>query len=243
MKLRQMKGKESMKKPKAVIFDFGGTIVKLDEVDYFNGIRAIVEIFDLQIDSLQFLHESFIRFDKEIFDIDKRNIFQISFYSYIKLFFDKMGIFLPDNIYKIEEVFHRGVYGPYEYENEIIEFINELKKNKISTGIVSNHMFSSLSIYNEIKDNVYVDFIISSSDYGIGKPHLFLFEVALSNLRCEATEVWFIGDNLINDISGAQNARMKGVWYNNKKKLNKTNIVPFMEVSEYKKLIEILKKM
>ena len=53
-----------MKKPRAVIFDFGGTIVKLDNADYFNGIKAIIDAFDLRILDMQFLHKSFRCFDK-----------------------------------------------------------------------------------------------------------------------------------------------------------------------------------
>jgi putative hydrolase of the HAD superfamily len=56
--------------------------------------------------------------------------------------------------------------------------------------------------------------VVSSADYGIGKPHPLVFEAAVAKLGVESSTTWFVGDNLENDIAGANEAGLFSVWYN-----------------------------
>ena len=56
-------------------------------------------------------------------------------------------------------------------------------------------------------------FVMSSSDYGIQKPHSALFRTALTKIGLSADEVWFVGDNFEKDVVGSSNVGMTAIWY------------------------------
>lgn len=58
------------------------------------------------------------------------------------------------------------------------------------------------------------DAVIISGEIGIQKPDPSVFRLALSKLRVEAKNAWHVGDNLRQDVGGAQSAGLTGVWLN-----------------------------
>ena len=60
----------------------------------------------------------------------------------------------------------------------------------------------------------YFEFVISSADYGIRKPHGVIFLSAVSKLSLKPSEVWYVGDSLERDILGANQCQMPAIWYN-----------------------------
>jgi len=58
------------------------------------------------------------------------------------------------------------------------------------------------------------DAVIISGEIGIQKPDLSVFRLALSKLRVEAKNAWHVGDNLRQDVGGAQSAGLTAVWLN-----------------------------
>lgn len=50
----------------------------------------------------------------------------------------------------------------------------------------------------------YFDYIVTSEEAGFDKPHEAPFRIAVDKLRPEGDRIWMIGDNPINDISGAR---------------------------------------
>ena len=58
-----------------------------------------------------------------------------------------------------------------------------------------------------------VDVHIISESVGIKKPAPRIFEIALQELRLDASECWFLGDHPENDVLGASAAGLCGVWF------------------------------
>jgi putative hydrolase of the HAD superfamily len=117
--------------------------------------------------------------------------------------------------------------------------------NSIKMGILSNSMFSSKTISQDLerhKMKSYFDFVITSSEYGIRKPNKLLFEIAIKKLNIEANEIWFIGDSLNEDIIGSKNAGMFPVWYNTKS-YNKKNVTEYLEINSWGELVQILESL
>lgn len=59
-----------------------------------------------------------------------------------------------------------------------------------------------------------VEECIISGDIGIGKPHPALFMATLERLAVRPEEAVMIGDNPRNDVFGAQQVGIKGIWLN-----------------------------
>jgi len=57
-------------------------------------------------------------------------------------------------------------------------------------------------------------FVMVSSDYSVRKPNVLLYETAAARLNVKAGDIWFVGDRLDTDVTGAKAAGMTAVWFN-----------------------------
>ncbi|MBQ6104118.1 MAG: HAD family hydrolase, partial [Kiritimatiellae bacterium] len=57
-----------------------------------------------------------------------------------------------------------------------------------------------------------VDFVATSEEAGVEKPHPGFFDLVVEKSRCAPGEILFVGDNLRKDALGASAAEMRGVW-------------------------------
>ncbi|MEO1324980.1 MAG: HAD family hydrolase [Pseudomonadota bacterium] len=81
---------------------------------------------------------------------------------------------------------------------------------------------------------------IFAETYGYKKPDKRIFELMLSSLGIEdATSVLHVGDSLITDVQGANEAGLKSVWFNPQGKSNRINISPSYEVTSLEQLLDI----
>jgi putative hydrolase of the HAD superfamily len=60
----------------------------------------------------------------------------------------------------------------------------------------------------------YFPVIVPSGEAGAWKPSPLIFERALSLAGVRPEEAIHVGDNLVNDVAGAQGAGLRGVWLN-----------------------------
>lgn len=57
-----------------------------------------------------------------------------------------------------------------------------------------------------------IDMLLSSERAGCSKPDARIFQRAAHELGVDARDCWFVGDHPVNDIEGAAQAGMTGVW-------------------------------
>jgi putative hydrolase of the HAD superfamily len=57
--------------------------------------------------------------------------------------------------------------------------------------------------------DMYVDFVVTSEEVGLDKPHSAMFSTALTKLNLKNEEVIMIGDDLTKDIDGARKQNIK----------------------------------
>jgi putative hydrolase of the HAD superfamily len=58
-----------------------------------------------------------------------------------------------------------------------------------------------------------LDFVVTSEEAGVEKPHPDIFRLCAQKAECEAGECLFIGDNLNKDVRGAQGVGMDALWF------------------------------
>lgn len=82
----------------------------------------------------------------------------------------------------------------------------------------------------------YVDFLVTSEEVGVEKPHPNMFTKALQKLECEASTALMIGDSWNKDIVGANAIGIQSIWINHKNEIKslKENI---REVSRFEEIL------
>jgi len=99
-------------------------------------------------------------------------------------------------------------------EEDAIPMLKKLEETGYRLGIVSNAGDDQdvQELVRRFKIRQYFDFILTSAASSYRKPHPRIFELALANWYLLPSEAVMVGDNLTADIQGAQNAGLYGVW-------------------------------
>ena len=135
---------------------------------------------------------------------------------------------------EMEAAFWRGAidYRPEEGIGEVLERMTELG---VRAAVVSNSGYSGDVLIGELeRHNLWrtFEFLMSSADYGVRKPHPKLLQVALRKLHLDARDVWFVGDKPRYDIVGAKTVGMTAIWYN-RQRADSGGIAPDLEVRNW----------
>ncbi len=105
----------------------------------------------------------------------------------------------------MEELYWSEFLSGMAFFPEAELFLKTLKEMNIKTCIVTDLTAQiQLRKWNKLKLGRYVDFMVSSEEAGIEKPDALIFEMALSKLGLEASQVIMIGDNETKDIAGSK---------------------------------------
>lgn len=138
--------------------------------------------------------------------------------------------------------------SPYRHELEKLydntDLVLKALSEKYKLGIIANQtdgLTDRLSSWGILK---YFSFVISSWDYKIMKPDMKLFQIAVEQSGCKASETVMVGDRLDNDIFPAKHIGMKTIWikqgFGGMQKAKTEEYVPDVEILGLSELLEIL---
>ncbi len=187
---------------KAVLFDLDNTI--LDRTRTFsNFTHAFISNYFRHIEFPQSIYETIIERDQDGYK-DKN-----------ELFAELIDLLPWQARPRLEELM--GFYGA-EYVGNAIpmnlarEVVLELKK-RYKTGLITNG--KTAIQYGKIdrlgiRDDF--DLILVSEEAGIKKPDPRIFELALERLRLQPEECVYVGDHPVNDMEGASQIGIGGIW-------------------------------
>jgi FMN phosphatase YigB (HAD superfamily) len=106
-------------------------------------------------------------------------------------------------------------------------------------GLVSNfdHGPTARRILADHRIAGFFTTIVISDDFGRRKPHPAIFSAALREIDVALDDALFIGDSVSDDVVGAQNARLKVVWLNPKRRPLPPDVQPpEYEITELREL-------
>ena len=109
----------------------------------------------------------------------------------------------------------------------VLEFMQELKKRNIRVGIGTD--MTAYIQYRKLEAAgvaPYIDFIVTSEEAGIEKPHYHFFDICVEKAGVRPEECAFIGDNVKKDIEGAWESGLKGIWYTQEKEAPERRYFP-----------------
>jgi putative hydrolase of the HAD superfamily len=88
----------------------------------------------------------------------------------------------------------------------------------------------------------YFDPVIVSGDFGYRKPDKRLFARALTAMKMEPSEVLFVGNDIYNDILGAQTLGMKTVFFrSNQGQQEKRGVEPDYIIYNFPELLNAVR--
>lgn len=91
-------------------------------------------------------------------------------------------------------------------------------------------------------DNIF-DFTVFAQEHKVEKPDPRIFEITLSEAKCQNTEMIHVGDSLESDVRGGQSSRIQSVWLNRKGKKNNSDITPDYEIESLVEIPDILNEL
>jgi putative hydrolase of the HAD superfamily len=96
-----------------------------------------------------------------------------------------------------------------------LEVLGQLKK-RFKLGIISNTVGSGdaelAAVLQSIGAQQLIDAIVTSRDFGKGKPDPSIYREAARRLGVSVSEACMVGDRLETDIAGALLAGIPGIW-------------------------------
>jgi putative hydrolase of the HAD superfamily len=205
-----------MNRPEGLLLDLFGTLVEDVEFDPVAGNARLLELAtDRRGQTAESIQAAAEELEDRLRPL-RYSTLELSVPQFQRLLYDGLGIAFQVKPEALELEFWRAAVR-CRPEPGVAEALDFLQGQRLSLGVVSNSAFSAAVLAQELRRHgllPYLAFVVSSADYGIRKPHRLLFEVALARLRVAPTQVWFVGDSLSADITGAQQLGLGAVWYN-----------------------------
>lgn len=208
-----------MKYPKAILFDYGHTLLYEPGWDAVRGNEALLKYVtknpnNCTIEDVRKGAE--LIFGKHVESVRKIG-YDISGQVGDKVLYEYLGIEFSLTPLEMETVFWNGAsMGAIMPDaDKMLDYIN---KNGIRSAVVSNLLWSGAALterLNRLLPNNQFEFVMTSSDYFVRKPNRILFDIALQKVGVSADEVWYCGDNPQADIEGAAQVDIYPVWYDN----------------------------
>src|SRR5262249_13911171 len=132
-----------------------------------------------------------------------------------RLIHDYLGIRFAEPMAELELAFWRAsvTTTPMPGAREALE---QFHQSGLRLAVVSNCAFSQDVLRYELGKHGLADrleFIVVSAEYSVRKPNPLLFETAAARLGVACNDIWFVGDRLDTDVTGAKAAGMKAVWF------------------------------
>lgn len=114
-------------------------------------------------------------------------------------------------------------------------------------GLISNTGVTPGKIISKILDEYnilqYFDSTVYSNETGLFKPHPKMFEIPLNKFNCKPQNAIHLGDMLETDVKGAQEFKMKTIWFNDMNSPKPTKILPDYEIKQISEVIQIIQEL
>lgn len=205
-----------MKRPKAVVLDYGGTLVEEAGFDPRAGNEWLLKqaAYVSPGVTLDTVFERARRVAREVADRRDRFGVEAPWISMTRLIHDYFGTRFSLPYPELERGFWDASVTTYPIAGAR-EALDCLARSGVPMAVLSNASFSADTIRHDLAKHGLADhlvFVMVTADYVVRKPNALVFEVAAARLGVSPGEAWVLGDRLDTDIAGAKAAGMCAVW-------------------------------
>jgi len=148
-------------------------------------------------------------------------------FLYFQRMFENLGLnFDPVILDQITESFWRETYKNLKLYPKVIRTLKKLKEANMKIGIISNLVAHiQTKKLKKLKIAKYIDFIVTSEEAGVEKPHPSIFLLALNKAGCLLKETVMVGDSVADDIVGAKHLGISAILVSKVAQTNESYIV------------------
>jgi HAD superfamily hydrolase (TIGR01509 family) len=195
--------------PKAILFDFGGTLDS-DGVPWKERFYPIYREEGIDWDFS--IYERFFHFSDD--SLTEETLGPVGYEA--TLFEQVTRVLRHGSCF--DASLARRIAGRFHAESLLCLNRNRPILERLAAryrlGIVSNFYGNLEFLCEEIGYDALFDTVIDSARFGVAKPHPAIFEGALEKLGCSAGEAVFVGDSPLRDMAAAKALAMPHVWLN-----------------------------
>jgi FMN phosphatase YigB (HAD superfamily) len=206
----------TLTRPKAVLVDYGGTLVEELGYDPRAGVELMLSLAVVRPPhaTLDAVLQRANRVTREV--ASRRTQFHVEtpWPALTRLIYDYFGVEFgdPPSAFELDfwkaTVTTRGMPGAGAA-------LDVLHDHRVPVAVVSNSSFGPDVIAYELDKHglaEHLAFVMVSADYAVRKPTRLLFETAAARIGVAPSDIWFVGDSLAADVTGARAAGMVAVW-------------------------------
>jgi len=203
-----------MPKKKTIFFDAAGTLFYINRGVGFHYSR-IAQQYGIQVDAAYIdirFHEIYGKSSHTVSEQAEKSWW----HDLVSLVF--AGVAFPKFDLFFEEVYVFFQQGENEEERawtlfpETMAVLEHLTALGHPIGLISNFDSRIESILKNLKIFHFFQTITYSTEVGFAKPAVQIFQQALKKAHCAPTDAIHIGDHLIFDVEGAQNAGISAIF-------------------------------
>lgn len=208
-----------MTKIKAVIFDVGGTLVKVEstpktfqEILKTHGIHMPIEIISKATEKA-----------KEKLDAKRMAEIGPKFWASFNLMILE-HLKIKDDVLTLAEAIDREWwdYAGVSLYPEAPAVLHKLRERKLKIGIISNSFKADLEkVLSKLNLKGFFDIEVTIDVAGKAKPDKEIFVYALEKLKVQPIEVLFVGDEFEADYEGALKAGLNTLLIDRENKIGK----------------------
>jgi putative hydrolase of the HAD superfamily len=131
----------------------------------------------------------------------------------------------------------RLLYGPEQTQFRLFEdalpAVRKARKQGLKTAVVSNWDYSLHRVLEVLGARDEFDEVVASLEEGMEKPDPRLFRIALDRLEAAPGETLHVGDDPLDDVSGALGAGMRAVLLDRRRDFTKDGVLAtLLDLSE-----------
>ena len=123
----------------------------------------------------------------------------------------------------------------------MLETLETLKTRGFKLGIITNgHSFQQQTKIDALGIRDLFNVILVSAEVNIKKPDARIYQLALEHLKVQANQTWMVGDHVQNDILGARDAGLTGIWLHHKARVWDATEPRGLEIQCLPELLDLL---
>jgi HAD superfamily hydrolase (TIGR01509 family) len=202
----------------AVVFDWGGTLTPIADVDLLELWRSAAELLGAErADELALaLHTA----ERAIWDATIEDCRSGRVGDVVRAALSACGLTVSDDVVAAAVSVHLAEWVPHSRAHpEAVSVLEALRDRGLRTGLLSNTHWPREWHEQRLDDDGLTDLLdaaVFTSDLDYRKPHASAFGAVLDVLGVEPEHAVFVGDRLHDDVFGASSIGMRTIWVRNR---------------------------
>jgi len=199
-------------RPKLITFDCANTLIWTDWKPHTFAIRCAQKAgIELSDDAAELYMRLFVPKLPEFWRVNQTRSFENWRLFWVRQVEDWLSVMgLPtDNALELHLLAEKEIFevpsSTFRRFDDVIPCLENLKQKGYTLAVLSNWDHSLHRCIEAHGLTPYFDKVFASLEEGIEKPDAGFFNIALSYFNVGPTEVFHIGDDVLDDLQGAQN--------------------------------------